>query len=300
MADAHTAHHGPAAAFDRDTSRASALLAGFVKLISNPLRGASFVFLVLLLVVAAFAPQIAPYDPLRIDSAKILHPPSADHWLGTDDLGRDVLSRVIHGSRISLRVGVLSAGISVVLGVLFGLASGYLGGWIGFAILRAMDLLLAFPGLLLALVVVAILGPGLDNVMVAVGIGGVPMFTRVVHGTVLSTKSNDYVEASRGLGCGNARIVFRHILPNITAPIIVLATLQVGTAIFLTSSLSFIGLGAQPPQPEWGAMVSRGRHALSHAMWMSTFPGIAVAVTVITLNVLGDGLRDLLDPRMRH
>ncbi len=300
MSDAHSMDRGAAAPMSSDPSRLADWLAGFLKLVSNPLRGASFAIVVLLIVVAAFAPHIAPYDPLRIDSAKIMHPPSAEHWLGTDDLGRDVLSRIIHGSRISLRVGVLSAGISVVLGVLLGLVSGYVGGWLGFGILRAMDLLLAFPGLLLALVVVAILGPGLDNVMVAVGIGGVPMFTRVVHGTVLSTKGNDYVEASRGLGCGSGRIVFRHILPNITAPIIVLATLQVGTAIFLTSSLSFIGLGAQPPQPEWGAMVSRGRHALSHAMWMSTFPGIAVAMTVVALNVLGDGLRDLLDPRMRH
>lgn len=268
-------------------------------MIANPLRLAAMLVILGLIAVALFAPLISPYDPYAIDSYNSLQPPSASHWFGTDDIGRDVLSRVIWGTRISLRVGVLSATISAVIGLLLGLLSGYFEGWLGFAILRLMDLLLAFPGILLALVVVAVLGPSLDNVMLAVGISGVPTFTRIVHGSVLSAKGNDYVEASKALGCGTTRIIFRHLLPNIMAPVVVLTTLQVGTAIFLTASLSFIGLGAQPPTPEWGTMVSRGRYALSDAMWMSTFPGLAVAVSVIALNILGDGLRDQLDPRMR-
>lgn len=268
------------------------------RFLRNPLRAASLFLVVGMIVVAVLAPRLAPYDPLAIESAP-LQPPSGAHWFGTDDIGRDVLSRVIWGSRVSLRVGFLSAAASTTLGVVLGLLGGYFGGWLGFLILRFTDLLMAFPGILLALVVVAVVGPGLDNVMLAVGIAGVPTFTRVVYGAVLAIKQNEYVEASRSLGSGQGRIIFRHLLPNVAAPIIVLATLQIGTAIFLTSSLSFIGLGAQPPIPEWGTMVSRGRYSLSNAMWMSTFPGLAVAATVTAFNVLGDALRDELDPRMR-
>ncbi|MCY4353725.1 MAG: ABC transporter permease [Truepera sp.] len=257
---------------------------------------------IFLLVVAAsgiLAPQLAPYDPLRIDARNTLAPPSGEHWFGTDDVGRDVFSRVIWGARISLRVGFVSAIISTVIGVVLGLVSGYYEGAVGFVILRAMDLLLAFPGILLALAIVSILGSSIENVMIAVGISAVPTFTRVVHGSVLSVKQNDYVEGARALGCRAVGMFRRHIFPNVLAPVIVLFTLQIGAAIFSASSLSFIGLGAQPPSPEWGAMVSRGRYVLSNAFWMSAFPGLAIALVVIAINVLGDSLRDLLDPRIR-
>jgi peptide/nickel transport system permease protein len=262
-------------------------------------RSAIVAILVLLLMAgsAIFAPLIAPYDPLRVNTRNTLAPPSAKHWFGTDDLGRDVFSRVVYGGRISLRVGFIAATISMAGGLLLGLLAGFFGGRVSFLILRAMDLLLAFPGLLLALVIVGTLGPGLDNIMIAVGVGAIPIFTRVVYGVVLQVKQNDYVSAATALGSTDARIIWRHIIPNVLAPVIVLFTLQVGAAIFSASSLSFLGLGAQPPSPEWGAMVSRGRHELRDAMWMSTFPGLAIATVILSINVLGDSLRDALDPR---
>ncbi len=264
---------------------------------ANPLSAVAAGFLLLVVLVAIFAPAIAPYDPLRPNLRATMQPPSAEHWFGTDDLGRDVFSRVVYGSRITLRVGLFSALIATVGGLVLGLVSGYVGGFVSQLILRAMDLLLAFPGLLLALVIVATLGASLDNVMIAVGIGSIPIFTRVIHGSVLALKGSDYLQAARGLGARDLRIVLVHVLPNVMAPVIVLFTLQVGNAIFSASSLSFIGLGAQPPSPEWGAMVSRGRHELSAAMWMSTFPGLAIALVIISINLVGDTLRDVLDPR---
>lgn len=268
-------------------------------LIQNRAAGGSAVFLFLLFLCAIFAPLLAPFDPLEIDAEILLQPPSQEHWFGTDDTGRDVLSRVIWGSRLSLRVGLISSGISTLAGLVLGMLSGFFGGKISFVILRAMDLLLAFPGVLLAIVIVAILGPSLENVMIAVGISAVPAFTRVVHSSTLSIGQLDFVEAARLIGGSKSHIIARHVLPNILAPVIVLSTLQVAGAIFGAASLSFIGLGAQPPTPEWGAMVSRGRYNLRDAMWLSTFPGLAIAVVVIAINVLGDGLRDALDPRMR-
>ncbi len=263
----------------------------------NPAAIVAASILVVIAMLAILAPAIAPYDPLRINVRNTLSPPSAEHWFGTDDLGRDVLSRVLHGGRVSLRVGFIAATISTIGGSILGLLSGFFGGWLSALILRAMDLLLAFPGLLLALVIVGTLGPGLDNIMIAVGVGAIPIFTRIVHGAVLQVKQNDFVDAARALGGRDARIIVSHIVPNVLAPIIVLFTLQMGAAIFSASSLSFIGLGAQPPSPEWGAMVSRGRHVLSEAMWMSTFPGLAIAVVILSINVLGDSFRDILDPR---
>lgn len=265
----------------------------------NRAAGVSAAFLLLLILCAAGAPIIAPFDPLAIDASRVLQPPSASHWFGTDDTGRDVLSRVIWGARISLRVGLISSGIATLAGLFLGLISGYYGGPVSFLILRAMDLLLAFPGVLLAIVIVAILGASLENVMIAVGISAIPTFTRIVHGSALSLTDQDFVAAARLSGSASGRIVLRHILPNILAPVIVLATLQVAGAIFGAASLSFIGLGAQPPTPEWGAMVSRGRYNLREAMWLSTFPGLAIALVVIAINILGDGLRDALDPRMQ-
>lgn len=277
------------------TSTRGRRLRRFVR--SNFAASLSAAFLAVVALMAIFAPYVAPYDPLDVNLRAVLQPPSAQHWFGTDDLGRDIFSRVVWGGRVSLRVGILSALIATFGGVLLGLISGYVGGVVSQLILRAMDLLLAFPGLLLALVIVATLGPSLDNVMIAVGIGSIPIFTRVVHGAVLAEKGNDYLQAARGLGARDLRIVIRHIFPNVVAPIIVLFTLQVGSSIFSASSLSFIGLGAQPPSPEWGAMVSRGRHELSTALWMSTFPGLAIALVILSINLVGDTLRDVLDPK---
>ena len=268
-------------------------------LVQNRAAGISVIFLFLIFLCAAFASLIAPFDPVEIDAERVLQPPSTTHWFGTDDTGRDVLSRIIWGARLSLRIGLISSGIATLAGLVLGLLSGFLGGMVSFVILRAMDLLLAFPGVLLAIVIVAILGPGLENVMIAVGISAIPAFTRVVHGSSLAISQLDFVEAARLIGGSKGRIIARHILPNILAPVIVLSTLQVAGAIFGAASLSFIGLGAQPPTPEWGAMVSRGRYNLRDAMWLSTFPGLAIALVVIAINILGDGLRDALDPRMR-
>lgn len=265
----------------------------------NRAAGGSTVFLLLLVLCAVLAPVVSPFDPLEINADRVLQPPSRVHWFGTDDTGRDVLSRIIWGARISLRVGLISSGIATLAGLVLGLISGFYGGWISFVILRTMDLLLAFPGVLLAIVIVAILGATLENVMIAVGISAIPAFTRVVHSSALALTRLDFVEAARLAGSSQGRIVVRHILPNILAPVIVLSTLQVANAIFGAASLSFIGLGAQPPTPEWGAMVSRGRYNLREAMWLSTFPGLAIALVVIAINILGDGLRDALDPRMR-
>jgi peptide/nickel transport system permease protein len=253
------------------------------RILGDPAAVVSIIVLLAMSSIAILAPVVAPYDPLRIDTRNTLAPPSSEHWFGTDDLGRDVLSRVIWGGRISLRVGLISATISVFGGLFLGLISGYFGGTISYIILRAMDLLLAFPGLLLALVIVGTLGPGLDNIMIAVGVGAIPIFTRVVYGSVLSIKENDFIDAARALGGSDQRIIIWHVIPNILAPVIVLFTLQVGAAIFSASSLSFIGLGAQPPSPEWGAMVSRGRHVLREAMWMTAFPGLAIASVILSI-----------------
>ena len=268
-------------------------------LLRNRAAAASSVFLIALVACAVLAPVVAPYDPLAIDADLVLQPPGPEHWFGTDDTGRDVLSRVIWGARISLRVGLISSGISTIAGLILGLISGFYGGAVSFVILRAMDLLLAFPGVLLAIVIVAILGASLENVMIAVGISAIPAFTRIVHSSALAQNQLDFVAAARLIGSSNGRIIVRHILPNILAPVIVLSTLQVAGAIFGAASLSFIGLGAQPPTPEWGAMVSRGRYNLREAMWLSTFPGLAIALVVVAINILGDGLRDALDPRMQ-
>lgn len=283
-------------AADRARSRRrSARWLRFVR--DNLAATVSAAFLLVVALATVFAPYVAPYDPYAPNLTSLLQPPSAEHWFGTDDLGRDVFSRVVWGGRVSIRVGVVSALIATIGGLILGLISGYVGGVVAQVILRAMDLLLAFPGLLLALVIVATLGPSLDNVMIAVGIGAIPIFTRIVHGSVLGLMGNDYLQAAKGLGARDVRIVLRHVLPNVIAPVIVLFTLQVGGSIFSASSLSFIGLGAQPPSPEWGAMVSRGRHELSSAMWMSTFPGLAIALVIIAINLVGDTLRDVLDPR---
>jgi ABC-type dipeptide/oligopeptide/nickel transport system permease subunit len=251
-------------------------------------------------VMALAAPWITPYDPLVQDPAVSLEPPSWAHPFGTDLVGRDVLSRVIAGSRQSLLVGLVAIGIAASAGTLIGLLSGFYEGWFDLLIQRLIDIKLAFPGLLLALVIVATLGPGLRNAMIAVGISLIPSYTRLVRGSVLSAKQHAYVEAARVIGCRDARLVFRHILPNVAVSILVLATVSIAWAILIGSSLSFLGLGAQPPFPEWGRDLSEGRTYLSVAAWISTFPGLAIMLTIFSINLLGDGLRDALDPRLRN
>lgn len=265
---------------------------------SSAVTGA--IVLGLLILVALLAPVIAPYDPVEPNPRHRTSPPSREHLMGTDNLGRDVFSAVVYGARLSLRVGLISIGIGATIGTMLGLLAAYYEGWVDTIIMRGIDILLAFPGILLAIVFVTILGPGLSNVMIAVGIASVPRFTRVVRGAVLSLKQGVYVEAARSIGASNLRIMFLHILPNSLPPVIVMATLGTATAILSAAGLSFLGLGAQPPTPEWGAMLSNARTYLRDAWWWATFPGLAIMVTVLAMNLLGDGLRDVLDPRLRE
>lgn len=256
------------------------------------------VLLAVIVLLTVFAPAVAPYDPLAVDVQAIMAPPSARHLLGTDTLGRDLFSRVLYGGRISLLLGVISVSISLGLGVLLGVVAGYFGGRIDEVIMRAVDVLLAFPGLLLAMLAVFALGVSLTNAMIAVGISGIPLFARVTRGEVLAAKENLYVEAARALGAPDRIILWSHLLPNIITPNIVVATLRVGTAIIFGASLSFLGLGAQAPTPEWGLMLSQGRGFLAVAWWLSFAPGLAIFLTVMASNLLGDGVRDVFDPRM--
>ncbi len=265
-------------------------------------RGAmgGLIVLLLLILMAIFAPAIAPSDPIEVEARLRFIEPGRDHWMGTDKYGRDILSRVIHGARISLVIGFISVGIGMLAGVPLGLVAGWAGGWVNSLIMRCTDAMLALPGLLLALSIVAALGPSLTNAMIAVGIGTVPTYIRLVQSSVLSARENVYVDAAKIAGSTPGRIMFFHILPNVAAPVIVVSTLGMGTAILSASGLSFLGLGAQPPTPEWGATVADGRNFLTSAWWVSTFPSLAIMVTVLAINLFGDGLRDALDPRLRR
>jgi peptide/nickel transport system permease protein len=258
------------------------------------------VALALILLMAVFAPALAPEDPLEQDYGRVLAAPSGENLLGTDQFGRDVLSRIIVGSRQSLQVAAIAILIAASIGTFLGLVTGYFGGWIDMVVQRLIDMQLAFPGILFALAVVSVLGPGLRNAMIAVGISLVPAFARMVRGSVLSARENVYVEAARVIGAGQARVVFRHILPNVLAPIMVLATVAIAWAILIGASLSFLGLGAQLPKPEWGLDLATSREYLREAWWMSTFPGLAIMLTVVSVNLVGEGLRDALDPRLRN
>ena len=253
--------------------------------------------LCMLLLMALLAPVLAPYDPLAQDLYQRLQPPSTDHWFGTDDFGRDILSRIVYGSRISLRIGLIAISLALTGGTLFGLVAGYRGGMVDMLIMRLMDLMLAFPSILLAIAIVAVIGPGIENAILAVSIVLVPQFARLVRSSVLTVREATYVEAARALGATESRLLFYSILPNCTAPLIVQTTLGMGTAILDAAGLSFLGLGAQPPVPEWGAMLSGGRELLLRAPWVMTFPGLAIFAVVLGLNLFGDGLRDALDPK---
>jgi peptide/nickel transport system permease protein len=281
-------------------SKGRGRLAIFYRLFArNRTAIAGGIVVVLIVLITVLAPLIAPYSYNQQDFTKYLTPPSRAHLLGTDEQGRDVLSRVIYGGRLSLPIGVIAVAIAAVFGFLFGALAGYFGKWVDAVIMRWMDVMLAFPTILLALAVIAILGPGVVNVMIAVGISSIPFYTRVVRSSVLTVKHTEYVVAARATGCSEARIVTRHVLPNSFAPVMVLATTGTAAAIITSAALSFVGLGAQPPVPEWGSMLNTGRDYLRHAPWMTTFPGLAIVVTVVAINLLGDGLRDALDPRLR-
>jgi peptide/nickel transport system permease protein len=253
-----------------------------------------------LVLAAIAAPLLTPYEPLVLSPGDGLQPPNARHWLGTDVLGRDLFTRILFGARTSLQTGLISVTIATAIGVPLGLVSGFYGGLADRLLMRLVDLMLTFPGILLALVIIAILGPNLFNAMLAVGISASPTYARVVRATVLSAKEQVYVEAAKAIGCVNMRIMLRHILPNTVAPIIVLGTLGVAGAIIAAAALSYLGLGAKPPEPEWGALLSEGRNYLRVAWWMTTFPGLAIMTAVLSINLVGDGLRDALDPRLRN
>jgi len=263
-------------------------------------RGAlvGLVILAALAAMALAAPWISARDPIRTAPREALQAPGARFVLGSDQFGRDVASRVLHGARVSLLVGLISVSIAVGLGAPLGLVSGYYGGRLDALIMRVMDVMLAFPGILLALAIVSVLSPGLGNVMIAVGLSAVPGYARLVRATVLSAREHLYVEAARALGRRDGGILVRDILPNVVAPLIVTATLGLGGAILSAAALSFLGLGSQPPQPEWGRMLSEGRDYLREAWWISTFPGLGILLTVLAMNLVGDGLRDVLDPRL--
>lgn len=256
---------------------------------------------VLLLVLAAiFAPLISPYDPFELRVGPLKEPPTRAHPFGTDDLGRDLFSRIVYGSRITLQIGTISVAVAVSLGVLVGIVAGFYGGWIDALLMRFTDVMLAFPGFLLALAIVAILGPGLNNVMIAVGLGSFPGFARVVRGSVLTVREMEYVTAGRVLGATPPHLMRRAILPNVLAPIIVLASLEFPAAVLTAAALSFIGLGAQPPSPEWGALLVDARTYIRTAPHLINVPGAAIFVVVLAFNLLGNTLRDVLDPRLRQ
>jgi peptide/nickel transport system permease protein len=247
--------------------------------------------------IALLAPWIAPYDAVATSWSLVRKAPSAAHWMGTDELGRDVLSRVMFGARASLEAGVLSVTIALALGVPLGLLAGYVGGWIDSLISRFTDALLACPFLILAIALAAFLGPSLMNAMIAIGVAAMPLFIRLTRGQVLAVKTEDFVEAARAVGNPHRRILLRHILPNVVSPLIVQATLTIATAIIAESSLSFLGLGQQPPAPSWGSMLNFAKNFISQAPWMAVWPGLAICTIVLAFNLLGDGLRDVLDPR---
>lgn len=255
--------------------------------------------LLLIAVAAVLAPTVSPYDPSAMATGPPLAPPSATHPFGTDRYGRDVLSRILYGARVSMPVGLFAVSFSAVLGSLLGLATGFLGGRVDAIGSGAIDIMLGFPPIMLALLVIAVLGVGLQNVVIAVGVGGIPRFARVVRGTAISIRENVYIEAGRALGASAGRLILRHVLPNAFPPIVVLATLYIGSAILDTSSLGFLGLGVQPPTPEWGTMLSEGREFMRYAPWLMFFPGMMVFVTVVAINLVGDHLRTALDPRLR-
>lgn len=264
----------------------------------NPIGVLGLAVLLVVVFLAIFAGQIAPFDPAA-QPAERLTAPNQTYLFGTDEFGRDVFSRVVWGTRISLYVGVVSVAIALIIGVNLGLISGYYGGWADSIIMRVVDVLFAFPTIILAITITGILGPSLTNATIAIGLVYAPVFARVTRGPVLSVINLDYVEAARTVGASDRRIILRYVLPNIAAPLIVQTTLALSTAILAEAALSYLGLGTQPPAPSWGTMLGTGRKFLELSPWIAIFPGLAIMITVLAFNLMGDGLRDVLDPRLR-
>lgn len=271
-------------------------------LVKNKMAMLGLIILIILILLAIFADVIADYDTVVIKQnlSERLMSPNSKHWLGTDEFGRDIFARLIHGARVSLKVGIIAVSISIIVGGILGAFSGFYGGQVDNVIMRIMDIFLAVPSILLAIAIVSALGPNIINLMIAVSVSSVPSYARIVRASVLSIRDQEFIEAARAIGASNARIIFKHIIPNSLAPVIVQGTLGVAGAILSTAGLSFIGLGIQPPAPEWGSMLSGGRQYLRYAWWVTTFPGVAIMITILSLNLLGDGLRDALDPRLKQ
>lgn len=285
---------------DGKYSRSSLYKDAWRRLKKNKLAMLGLAIVIFLIVLAIFAPLLAPYDPnVRVKEDSALGPNST-YIFGTDLLGRDILSRVIYGSRISIEVGIIAVGISVVLGLFFGALAGYYGRWADAIIMRVADIFFAFPYILGAIAIMTILGSGIVNIFIAIGLLGWAYFARIFRGSILSIKNKEYIEAARALGASNTRIITRHIFPNSTAPIIVYATMNVGTAIIVEAALSFLGIGVQPPTPAWGKMLSEALNYIDIAPWMMLFPGLAIVITVLGFVLLGDGLRDAFDPKMKN
>ncbi|MDL2210326.1 ABC transporter permease [Desulfovibrio sp. OttesenSCG-928-O18] len=278
----------------------SALRYTLIRLRRNYMAMIGLAILLVLTLVAIFADQLAPYGYAVQDYMSIRKPPSAAHWLGTDEFGRDVLSRLIYGSRISLQVGFVAVGISLVLGGLVGAVAGYFGGKLDSFLMRLMDIQLSIPTILLAIVISAVLGPGLTNLMIAVGITSIPRFARLMRASVLSLKDMEFIEAAKAMGASHSRIIGLYILPNCAAPLIVQSMLTVANAILYAATLSFLGVGIQPPYPEWGGMLSTAQAYMRTSPYLSIFPGLAIMITIVAINCLGDGLRDALDPKQKR
>ena len=279
--------------------RLPSLLNAYLSLVRSPSGAVGLVIVGMLILSAILAPYIAPHDPLRMASGPRLSPPSLEHWMGTDQLGRDILSRIIHGSRLTLMIGTIAVGISMSSGLLLGLVAGYASGWTERILMRIVDVLFSFTEIVIALACIAILGVGLVNAMIAIGIASIPFYARVTHSIVLVERNKPYFESALAAGASHMRLIFIHLLPNVIPTLIVIGTLGVSTAVLAAAGLSFLGLGAQPPQPEWGFMLASSRDLISRAPWMMIFPGLAIAVTVLGFNLLGDGVREVLDPRQR-
>lgn len=284
----------------KENKKRSQLVEVWRRLRQNKMAMAGLVILVLLVIMALSANLLAPEGYDNQDFSKTFLGPSMEHPFGTDNLGRDILDRIIHGARYSLSVGIIAVGIAIIAGGLLGAFAGFYGGTVDNVIMRLMDILLAIPSILLAISIVAALGPGLFNVMLAVGISSVPGYARIVRASVIQLKGQEFIEAAKAIGATDWRIIIKHIVPNSLAPLIVQGTLGVAGAILSAAGLSFIGLGIQPPQPEWGAMLSAGRIYIRDHMWMTLFPGLFIMITILALNLLGDGLRDALDPKLKN
>ena len=279
----------------RPTRRPSAL----TRILHNPLSLAGVVLIGALVVLALIAPFIAPYDPIRTNLSVSLAPPSRAHWFGTDQLGRDILSRILYGTRISLRIAILTALIATAIGAPMGIVTGYFRGRLDDLLMRVTDMFMAFPRLILAMAIAAALRPTLDNVIIAISLAAWPAYARLARSVTLGLREENYVEAARAIGAGTPRVLGRHVFPGVLSPMTIQVSLDMGGIILTAAGLGFIGFGAQPPTPEWGVMISEGRNYITQQWWVSTFPGIAISLVVLGFNMLGDGIRDVLDPRLR-